>query len=171
MKKISLLAILLTAALLTGCEDVQTNEQLVTCQQEKQEVQSQLDLANLSVQQKDEQIDKLKAEVREVNQKALESIRTMMERQNAKDIELKNKLKDAEAQVQALQGQVTAKDTQIQALQTQANEMKAKGDQADALQKQVNELKEKAAQVETLQQKINELQAQQAEPAAETGNE
>lgn len=139
MKKISLLAILLTAALLTGCKDVQTSEQLVTCQQEKQEVQSQLELANLSAQQKDEQIDKLKGEVREVNQKALESIRTMMERQNAEDIKLKTKLKDAEAQVQTLQTQV-------------------------------NELKEKAAQVETLQQKINELQAQQAEPAAETGD-
>lgn len=171
MKKFSLLAILLSAALLTGCKDVQTTEQLVTCQQEKQEVQSQLELANLSVQQKDEQIDKLKVEVREVNQKALESIRTMMERQNAKDIELKNKLKEAQDQAQALQGQVAGKDTQIQTLQTQVNELKAKADQADALQKQVNELKEKAAQVETLQQKINELQAQQAEPAAETATE
>ena len=151
MKKLGLLATLFVMALLTGCKDTQMNDQLVTCQQQKQLVQSQLDSANQTVQQKDEQIDKLKGEVREVNQKALESIRTMMERQNAKDIELKNKLKDAEAQAQALQGQVTEKDAQIQ-----------------TLDKQVGKLKEKAAQVDALQQQLNQLKAA-AEAAAEEG--
>lgn len=158
MKKISVLGILMMALLLTGCENAEQKAQLVTCQQEKQQLQSQVDQANATIQQKDQQIDKLKGDVREVNQKALESIRTMMEKQNAKDVELKNKLKDKEAEVKTLQQQV--------------NELKAKDAQIEMLKKQISELKEKAAQIEELQQKLNKLQAQQADTdaPAEPGN-
>lgn len=132
MKKISLLGILMMAALLAGCENAEKKAQLVTCQQEKQQLQTQMDQANATLQQKDQQIDKLKGDVREVNQKALESIRTMMEKQNAKDVELKNKLKDKEAELKTLQQQVSElkeKAAQVEELQQKLNKLEAQ--QAD----------------------------------------
>lgn len=123
MKKIGLLGILMMFALLAGCEDAQKNQQLATCQQEKQQIQVQLDQANSIIQQKDLQIEKLKGEVRNINQKALESIRTMMERQNAKDIELKNNLKEKEALVKELQQKLNAMQAPATATGTEAGEM------------------------------------------------
>ena len=108
MKKIGLLGILMVFVLLAGCNDAQKNDQLIACQQEKAMLQAQLDQANDSIGKKDQQIEKLKGDVREVNQKALESIRTMMERQNAKDVELKNKLKAKEAEAKELQQKLDA---------------------------------------------------------------
>ena len=120
MKKISLLVMLTAIAFLAGCQDAQKDAEIATCQQEKMDLQGQiaacqqgkldlqgqLDQANATIQQKEQKVENLQEKNRELNQKALESIRTMMEKQNAKDIELKNKLKSKDAEIVALQQKV-----------------------------------------------------------------
>ncbi len=80
----------------------------MNCQQENQVLQTQLDQANTTVAKKDKMIEDLKGEIQAVNQKAFESIRTILEKQNTKDVELKNKLKEKEALVKELQQKLEA---------------------------------------------------------------
>ncbi len=101
MKKIGLLSMVIAFVLLAGCQD----SQLSTCQEEKLALQGQLDEANTTIAQKDKKIEGLKDEVFKVNQKAFQSVRTMLEKQNAKDIERKKKIAELEAQVKQLQAQ------------------------------------------------------------------
>ena len=117
MKKMTLFVMLAVMALLVGCQSAQQKAELTTCQQEKFDLQGQLEQANATIQQKDQAVEKQKAEIRELNQKALESIRTMMEKQNAKDVEVKNQLKAKQAEAATLQQQVNALQEQLKAAQ------------------------------------------------------
>lgn len=98
MKIVSLLSVLVVAVCLTGCED----PELVTCQQEKNTLQNQLDRANTAITEKDIQIEALKAENTETQTKAMESITVMMTKQAEKDKQLKQKLVEKDQQAQAL---------------------------------------------------------------------
>ena len=138
MKRIALLVMVMMLVVLAGCRDAEKEQQLITCQQEKQQLQTQLDQ---TLQEKDQTIDALKAEVREVNQKAMESVRTMMEKQHAKDLERKKELQTARLMSQSLQSQV----------HSQNNELKKKEAQIQSLQEQLDDLQEKAAKVDQLQ--------------------
>ena len=57
MKTLSLLVALMCTVCLIGCED----PELVTCQQENQALQSQLEQANTTVAEKDAQIEEMKS--------------------------------------------------------------------------------------------------------------
>lgn len=110
---------LVAVVLLAGCQNAQKEAEIATCQQEKMDLQGQLDQANATIQQKDQNVEELKAKNRELNQKALESIRTMMEKQNAKDVEVKNQLKAKEAEAATLQQKTNELQQTINALQEQ----------------------------------------------------
>lgn len=109
MKTVSLFAVLAIAVCLIGCED----PKLVTCQQEKDVLQGQLDQANAVITEKDTNIEALKTKNAEIQTKAMESITTIMTKQAAKDNELKQKLVEKAAQVQELEVKVTALEAQI----------------------------------------------------------
>ena len=111
MKTVSLFAVLAIAVCLIGCE----NAELVTCQQEKDLLQGQLDQANAAITNKDTNIEALKTENTEIQTKAMESITAMMTKQAEKDNLLKQKLvekakqvKDLEIKVASLEEQITA---------------------------------------------------------------
>jgi len=109
MKTVSLFAVLAIAICLIGCE----NAELVTCQQDKEVLQGQLDRANTAITEKDNNIEALKTENTEIQTKAMESITTMMTKQAAKDKELKQKLVERTKQVKNLKVKVAALEAQI----------------------------------------------------------
>ncbi|RKY05035.1 MAG: hypothetical protein DRP56_09370 [Planctomycetota bacterium] len=109
MKTVSLFAVLAIAVCLIGCED----PKLVTCQQEKDALQGQLDQANATITEKDTNIEALKAENTEIQTKAMESITTIMTKQAAKDSQLKEDLAEKTVQVQELEVKVAALEAQI----------------------------------------------------------
>ena len=111
MKTVSLLSVLVVAVCLIGCE----NAELVTCQQEKQVLQGQLEQANSSIADKEEKIEALKTENTEIQNKAMESIQTMMTKQARNDKQLKQKLTERAKEVQALKEKVAALQAQIDA--------------------------------------------------------
>ena len=109
MKTVSLFAVLAIAVCLIGCE----NAELVTCQQEKDALQGQLDQANTTITEKDTNIEVLKSENTEMQTKAMESITTIMTKQAAKDKELKQKLVEKTEHAQELEVKVAALEAQI----------------------------------------------------------
>ena len=109
MKTVHLFAVLAIAVCLIGCE----NAELVTCQQEKDALQGQLDQANTAITEKDTNIEALKSENTEMQTKAMESITTIMTKQAAKDKELKQKLVEKSEQAQELEVKVAALEAQI----------------------------------------------------------
>ncbi|HPY78398.1 MAG TPA: hypothetical protein PLQ45_11170, partial [Anaerohalosphaeraceae bacterium] len=77
MKHVARIALLLTAAALTGCKQ---SPALTTCQNEKQNLQQELAQARQTIDQQNEQLASMKKKYEEVNQKALEITRTLMEK-------------------------------------------------------------------------------------------
>ncbi len=112
MKKWIMPMIVIAAALLAGCnESEKVDTELVLCQQQVQQLQAHLDQANQTIARKDEQIGGLQDEVREINQKALESIQVMMQKQSVKDTELKDKLTASQQEVKELQEKLSRMQT------------------------------------------------------------
>ena len=109
MKTVSLLSVLVVAVCLIGCE----NAELITCQQEKDTLQGQIELANTVIAEKDTQIEALKTENIEIQNTAMESISTMMAKQAKKDKELKQKLVGSDQQVKDLEAKVATLEKQI----------------------------------------------------------
>ena len=104
------------AVCLVGCE----NSELVTCQQEKQVLQTKIDTlqqnldgAKSTVTEKDKQIEKLKAKNIEAQNTAMQSITTMMKKQAEADNKLKQKLVERAQQIKELQDKVAALEKQI----------------------------------------------------------
>ena len=118
MKTVSLFAVLAIAVCLIGCE----NAELVTCQQEKDLLQGQLDQANAAITNKDTNIEALKTENTEIQTKAMESITAMMTKQAEKDNLLKQKLVEKAKQVKDLEIKVASLEEQIIAQVGTANE-------------------------------------------------
>jgi predicted RNase H-like nuclease (RuvC/YqgF family) len=109
MKKASILVVLIAAVCLVGCE----NKDLATCQQEKQTLQQQIDQAQAAIAEKDKKMETMKAENTEMQTKAMESIKTMMEKQAAQDNKLKQKLIERAQQIKDLEEKVASLEKQI----------------------------------------------------------
>ena len=102
MKTVSLLAVVAIAVCLIGCE----NAELVSCQQDKNLLQGQLDQATAATAKRDAQIEALKTENTEMQTKAMESITTMMTKQAEKDKQDQQKIRDLKEKVAALEAQI-----------------------------------------------------------------
>ncbi|MHC5088763.1 MAG: hypothetical protein ACYSOP_02150 [Planctomycetota bacterium] len=111
MKTLSLLVALMCTVCLIGCED----PELVTCQQENQALQSQLEQANTTVAEKDAQIEEMKSENIEIQTKAMESIQTVMAKQAEKDNKIKQKIVERARENQILKEKVASLKAQIDA--------------------------------------------------------
>jgi hypothetical protein len=109
MKIVSLLSVLVIALCLIGCE----NAELVTCQQEKEVLQSQMDQANATITGKDSEITALKSKNVADQNLAMESITIVMTKQAAKDKKLNDALTQKKQEVTHLQQKVTALQAQI----------------------------------------------------------
>jgi chromosome segregation ATPase len=103
MKTVSLLSVLVVAVCLIGCE----NAELITCQQEKDTLQSQVDQVNATITEKDAEIESLEAKNTQAQNLAMESITTMMTKQAEKDKQDQQKIKDLKEKVAALEAEVT----------------------------------------------------------------
>ncbi|HOK96032.1 MAG TPA: hypothetical protein PK052_04755 [Anaerohalosphaeraceae bacterium] len=129
MKKTSIIAVLAAVLWLAGCE----NKELTTCQQDNQTLQEQVHTLQQQLQQaqaaaaeKDQKIEALKAENTKVQTQAMESIKTMMEKQAAHDAEVKKNLdaktqeaKDLQQKLQASQAVMEDLQKQLKAAQEQ----------------------------------------------------
>lgn len=113
MKKMAFFVVLAAVLVLAGCE----SKELVTCRQDNQKLQNDLTAANAT-------IEKQKSDNADIQNKAMESIMTM--------------LKKEEEQRKKLQATVAEKDTQLKTAQQQADALKA---QLDAANKAVEQLK------------------------------
>lgn len=109
-----------------GCE----NPELMNCQQENQTLQSnvllmqqELAATKAAVDKKDKTIEDLRSENVLMQTKAMESIRTMMEKQAAQDQELKEKLTAAQQQNKDLQQQLEKTKAEISQAQQQVQEL------------------------------------------------
>ena len=102
MKTVSLFAVLAIAVCLIGCEDAE----LVTCQQEKEVLQGQVDQATAAISEKDTEIESLEAKNINSQNLAMESITTMMTKQAEKDKQDQQKIQDLKEKVAALEAQI-----------------------------------------------------------------
>ncbi|MHC4882128.1 MAG: hypothetical protein ACYTFX_02600 [Planctomycetota bacterium] len=127
MKTVSLLAVLMIAICLVGCE----NAELVTCQQEKDTLGGQLEQANAAVAEKDNHIAALKAENTEMQTKAMQSISMMMTKQAEKDKQLKAEIVEKSQQIKNLKAQIAALKEQIAEHQCAAPVVEAAADTAE----------------------------------------
>ena len=109
MKTLCLIAVLMGAVCLVGCED----PELVTCQQEKATLQSELEQANAAISEKDAQIKKMKTENTEMQTQAMESIQTMMTKQAEKDNQIKAKIVEKTKQIKDLEAKVAMLETEV----------------------------------------------------------
>jgi chromosome segregation ATPase len=127
MKKVCAVAVLSSVLFLMGCG----NSKLDKCRQEKESLQSNVSLlqqealaAKEAVAKKDKTIEDLRSENTQMQTQAMESIKTMMEKQAAKDKEVKDKLTAAQQQIADLQKQLdqakTERDQAVQQLKTPA---------------------------------------------------
>ena len=109
MKTVSLLSVLMVAVCLVGCE----NPDLVTCQQEKEALQGQLEQANAAIAEKEARIEKMKADNIAMQNKAMESITTMMQKQATKDKEMKQALSQKKKEAARLRERVHELEKQV----------------------------------------------------------
>ena len=109
MKTVLLFAVAMLAVCLVGCED----PELVTCQQEKDVLQGQLDAANTTIEQKDDKIETLKTESAEMQTKAMEGIQVMMTKQGERDSQINQELAERDQQIQNLEKKVVSLETRI----------------------------------------------------------
>ena len=102
MKTVSLLAVLVVAVCLIGCE----NAELIDCQQDKDMLQGQVDQATAAISEKDTEIESLEAKNINSQNLAMESITTMMTKQAEKDKQDQQKIGDLKEKVAALEAQI-----------------------------------------------------------------
>src|SRR5210317_1965536 len=115
MKIVSLFSMIVVAVCLVGCG----NPELDTCQQENSSLQGQLDQSQAAITERDKQIEALQAKNVEIQNKAMESITTMMTKQAAADEKLKNELTEAQTQIKKLENQNRVQQERIDELQKQ----------------------------------------------------
>ena len=113
---------------LIGCE----NSELVNCQEENQAMlsnvsllQQDLNAAKAAVEKKDKTIEDLQSENVQMQTKAMESIKTMMEKQAVKDQELKDKLAVATKQNTELKNQLEQTKAQLDQITVQLKQAQA----------------------------------------------
>jgi chromosome segregation ATPase len=103
MKLLKLSIIFALAIALTGCENPELNQ----CQQDKQQLQAELDnalKARQELQTENEKLEKKLAEQKEdskaMQTKAMESITKMLTKQSERESQIKKSLKDAQMQLE-----------------------------------------------------------------------
>lgn len=121
MKRFALLCMLMVAALLVGCED----KKLTTCQEEKADLQSQLTAANAAIAKHEAKIETMKVENTEMQTKALDSIRTMMEKEKAAKEKTLQQLTAEKAAAKKAQEQLSAEQATVKTLQGKVAELEA----------------------------------------------
>ena len=128
MKIAGLLLMLVVALGLVGCE----NSELITCQQQKQVLETQ--------------IEALQTENVEIQNKAMESITTMMQKQAAADEKVKNQLADTKEELTEVKSKLSKQKTEhenlkvlyenaLQSLDSLQKEKQALMDKLDKIQK------------------------------------
>ncbi|MHC5082470.1 MAG: hypothetical protein ACYTET_00825 [Planctomycetota bacterium] len=127
MKKLSMLVLAGIVCCLIGCE----NAELVTCQEDNQTLQAEvddlqvkLDKANDGIIKKNEKIEKMKADNVEMQTKAMQGIQSMMMKQGERDIQNKNQIKELQTNNEELQKQNKMLQKQIGTLKAELNEAK-----------------------------------------------
>jgi len=109
MKTVSLLSVLVVAVCLVGCG----NPELVTCQQEKQTLQTQTETLQQQLDQSNTKIAALEAKNIEDQNIAMQSITTMMTKQAEKDNQMKAEIAQKTTQVKDLTAKIAALEKQI----------------------------------------------------------
>ena len=149
MKIAGLLSMLMVALGLVGCE----NSELITCQQQKQvletrtdDLKKQLDQAKSAITERDKQIEALQTENVEIQNKAMESITTMMQKQAAADEKVKKQLADTKEELTEVKSKLSEQKTEhenlkvlyenaLQSLDSLQKEKQALMDKLDKIQK------------------------------------
>ncbi|MCE5187157.1 MAG: hypothetical protein LLF76_13635 [Planctomycetaceae bacterium] len=157
MKNVCVLAVLVGMIALAGC----SNSKLTACQTENESLkgnvsvlQQELQSAKDAVGKKDKTIEDLKAENVQMQTKAMEGIKTMMERQSAKDQEVKDKLTAAQKENTNLRAQLEQAKTQLnQAMESQSTKDQEVKDKLTAAQKENTNLR---AQLEQAKAQLNQ---------------
>jgi chromosome segregation ATPase len=133
MKKLFAVLMLSAVVLLAGCQ----NPELINCQEENQSLQASvsalqqdLNAAKEALTKKDKTIENLRSENVDMQNKAMESIKTMMERQAVKDQELKDKLASAQQQAKQLTGDLARSTQELDRVKTELVQVKAERDRA-----------------------------------------
>jgi chromosome segregation ATPase len=110
MKTASLLLAAVFAICLIGCE----NPELITCQDEKAALTSQLDQAKATIAEKDNKIEALKIKNTEDQTTAMEAVTTMMQKQAEQDKQIKDKLAEKTQKCKEFEMKVASLETEIQ---------------------------------------------------------
>jgi len=114
---------------LAGCE----NPELVTCHQDNQMLRTQADAlaqqlseASISLQQKDQQIEQIKAEHAEMQTKAMESIMAMLQKEGQRSKKLQDTVAQKDRELKAASEKTAALEQTIRQLQQEVNSLKDK---------------------------------------------
>ena len=136
MKKIGLWMATATIVLLTGCE----SQELVTCRQDKETLlnkttalQQELDQAVAALQQKDAEIVKIKAQNIDMQNKAMESIMTMLKKEEDRSRTLQAVIAEKEAALKTTRQSADAASQKISDLETQIETLQSKAAEKAAL--------------------------------------
>lgn len=110
MKNVVVCVALTAALLLTGC----ANTELTAAQQNSQALQQQLNQANVTIQEKDAEIAKIRSENVDMQTTAMESIATMLKKEEERSKKLQATIAAKDEQIAQLQEKVEAMNTQLQ---------------------------------------------------------
>ncbi len=127
MKHAVVLGIVAVMMLMAGCE----NQELVSCRQDNQLLEAQtaslrqeLAQARTTIQQKDDQIEKIKTENVEMQQKAMESIMSMLKKEEDRAKRLQTSLTEKEQALKAEQDKTAELERTTRQLQQQTEKLK-----------------------------------------------
>jgi outer membrane murein-binding lipoprotein Lpp len=105
MKTAVIGAVMVGLFLICGCEDTQ----LVQCQKENTTLKADLQKANAQVTAADAKVEELKKKDQETQTKALDAIRTMLEKQEAKSREKDARIKQLETELETMKAAAQTK--------------------------------------------------------------
>lgn len=137
MKHVGVGAILMAAMLLVGC----ANKELVTCQENNKALQQELSQATATLQQKDASIAKIKAENVDMQNKAMESIASMLKKEEDRSKKLQASIAEKDGLLKAETEKATVSEQTVKQMQQQIETLKAELDNAN---KAVETLKSQA---------------------------
>ncbi|HDS84195.1 MAG TPA: hypothetical protein ENN97_03245 [Phycisphaerales bacterium] len=127
MKHAVVLGIVAAMMLITGCE----NPELKTCRQDNQLLEAQtaslrqeLAQARTTIQQKEDQIEKIKTENVEMQQKAMESIMSMLKKEEDRAKRLQTALTEKEQALKAEQDKTAELERTVSQSQQQTEKLK-----------------------------------------------
>jgi chromosome segregation ATPase len=110
MKTVVICVALTAALLLTGC----ANTELIAAQENSQALQQQLNQAKATIQQKDAEIATIKSENVQMQTTAMESITTMMNKEEERSKKLQASIAARDEEITQLQKNIEAMKAQLQ---------------------------------------------------------